>query len=72
MVTGFPSLFLYNFPGRPLRLIPVRRIQADLRHIPGKDCVFSLLQGSHAVLNCEIGFQDLEKVLNLLKTYIKY
>jgi len=24
------------------------------------------------VLNCEIGFQDLEKVLNLAKIYIKY
>jgi len=24
------------------------------------------------VLNCEIGFQDLEKVLNLAKMYIKY
>jgi len=32
-------------------------------------------QGSHTVLkvlNCEIGFQDLEKVLNLTKMYIKY
>jgi len=24
------------------------------------------------VLNCEIGFQDLEKVLNLAKMYVKY
>jgi len=32
-------------------------------------------QGSHAVLkvlNCEIGFQDLEKILNSAKMYIKY
>jgi len=32
-------------------------------------------QGSHAVLkvlNCEIGFEDLEKVLNLAKMYVKY
>jgi len=31
----------------------------------------SVLQGSHVVfkvLNCEISFQDLEKVLNLAKT----
>jgi len=33
----------------------------------------SEVQGSHAVLkvlNCEIGFQDLEKVLNLAKMFI--
>jgi len=35
----------------------------------------SLSQDSHAVLkvlNREIGFQDLEKVLNFAKMYIKY
>jgi len=33
------------------------------------------LQGSHVllkVLNYEIGFQDLEKVLNMAKMYMKY
>jgi len=33
------------------------------------------MQGSHVVLkvlNCEIGFQDLEKVLDSAKMYIKY
>jgi len=32
-------------------------------------------KGSHTVLkvlNCEIGFEDLENVLNIAKTYIKY
>jgi len=31
-----------------------------------------LLQSSHVVSNCEIDFQDLEKVLDLAKLYIKY
>ena len=30
------------------------------------------IENIEKVLNCEIGFQDLEKVLNLAKTYIKY
>jgi len=30
------------------------------------------IESIEKVLNCEIGFQDLEKVLNLAKMYIKY
>ena len=38
-------------------------------------CDESLTQGSHAVLkvlNCEIGFEDLENVLHFAKMYMKY
>jgi len=37
-----------------------------------KPLSFNHWQGSHVVLNCEVGFQDLEKVLNLAKMYIPY
>jgi len=33
---------------------------------------FSEIQGSHAVLKLKIGFQDLEKVLNLAKMSLRY
>jgi len=41
----------------------------------GSRKVDNYLQGSHAVLkvlNFKIGFQDLEKVLNLAKMYVRY
>jgi len=40
-----------------------------------RKCVGTLAgfpRGIEKVLNCEIGFQDLEKVLNLAKMHIKY
>jgi len=40
-----------------------------------KKIFYSKTQGSHAilkVLNFKIGFQDLERVLNLAKMYIRY
>ena len=36
------------------------------------ECLSISYQGSHAVLNGEIGFQDFEKVLNFSKMYMKY
>jgi len=50
------------------------------KSISRKDRILSLIlcEGSHAVLkvlevlDCEIGFQDLEKVLNLAKMCIKF
>ena len=47
------------------------------RHCPFLRLASRVVYGhdSHAVLkvlNCDIGFQDLEKVLNLTKMYMKY
>jgi len=74
MLEGFDSNCCMNFKGFT-NPASEQRTMLHKTHFRFIVFFFNCGQGSHAVLkvlNFEISFQDLEKVLNLAKMYIKY
>jgi len=82
VVAGIESIQLWNLFSRPWKSIEfgqkLHKVSKKYRYwkywklLKVLNCRYWKYWKLLKVLNCEIGFQDPEKVLNLVKSYIKY